>query len=314
MQVELSNCYILLYNDRIHNIKSILPVLEKATNNKKPILIICNTIDEEALNTLVVNKMRGNLDVCIVKSPGFGNTLEYLEDIRCVTGGVIQNPSMGVVFSDIDTDIGFADTVIVTKNDFTIICKSADDIQVEKRVQELKSTLETDLLEHIKIEIKERIAKLVGGVAVIKVQAPTELETKEKRDRVDDALGATRAAQEEGIIIGAGTALYKIDLTDNLSDLSGDVQLGYKILLKAIKAPFTQILKNANKQAEVIAYKFTDFDSGYNVRTHKYGNLYDMGVIDSFKVQRVALTNAVSVVGTLLSTECIIPYIDPNIL
>jgi chaperonin GroEL len=306
MEVQMENPYVLLYNDRIPNLKAILPFLEKAQTNKKPILIICNTMDEEALNTLVVNKMRGNLDVCVVKSPGFGNIQDYLEDLQVMTGGNIQNPSKGVVITDVSEDLGVATSVTVTNKSCSIVCKDANEDLVLDRVNELKEQLKTDT--PLASQIKQRIAKLAGGVAVIKVQSPTEIETKEKKDRVDDALGAIKAAQEEGIVIGGGTALYKIDLSKNLQNLEGDENIGYKIVLDAIKRPFIQILKNAGLSHEKISMGIDkERYCGYNVRTNEYGNLFDLGVIDSYKVQRVALTNAISVASTLLTTECIIP-------
>jgi chaperonin GroEL len=306
MEVQMENPYVLLYNDRIPHLKAILPFLEKAQTEKKPLLIICNTIDEEALNTLVVNKMRGNLDICVVKSPGFGNITDYLEDIQVMTGGNIQNPSKGVVITDVKSDLGKATSVVVTSKSCSIICKDANEELVLNRVNELKELLTTDT--PLTDEIKRRIAKLSGGVAVIKVQAPSEVETKEKKDRVDDALGAIKAAQEEGIVIGGGTALYKIDLAKNLQTLDGDVNLGYKIVMDAIKRPFNQILQNAGLSPDKIAMGITETPyTGYDARTNKYGDLYDLGVIDSYKVQRVALTNAISVASTLLTTECIIP-------
>ena len=309
MEVRMENPYILLYNDRIPNLKAILPFLEKAQTTKKPLLIVCNNMDEEALNTLVVNKMRGNLDVCVVKSPGFGNIQDYLEDLRVMTGGNIQNPSKGVVITDVESDLGIATSVTVTNKSCSIVCKDANEAAVLDRVNELKEQLKTDT--PLTQQIKQRIAKLAGGVAVIKVQAPSEVETKEKKDRVDDALGAIKAAQEEGIVIGGGTALYKIDLYKNLQNIDDDVNIGYKIVLDSIKRPFKQILKNAGLSHEKIAMGINEERYyGYNVRTNEYGNLYDLGVIDSYKVQRVALTNAISVASTLLTTECVIPLPD----
>ena len=307
MECEYNDVYILLYDDRIGNLREILKVLEKVQSAKKPLLIICNTIDEEALNTLVVNKMRGNIDVCVVKSPGFGNISEYLKDIQTLTGGNIQNPSKGVFFTDIVSDIGFADKIIVDKKSTTIVCKKPNEEKVTKRINELKQQMEK---EPLKNELEQRIAKLSGGIAVIKVQAPSEIETKEKKDRVDDAIGATKAAQAEGILIGGGTALYKINIEPK-DKLSESELAGYNIVKEAIKTPFEQILKNAGKNPEVISSLFNEnFEYGFNARTFEYGNLFDMGVIDSFKVQRVALQNACSVASSLLTTECILPFIE----
>ncbi len=311
MEVQLENPYILLYNDRIPNLKSILPFLEKAQTQKRSLLIISNSFDEEAINTLVVNKIRGNLDICVVKSPGFGNITDYLEDIQVMTGGNIQNPSKGVVITNVTSDLGEASSVIVTATSCSIVCKNANENNILKRVTELKELLKSEV--PFKEEIKRRIAKLDGGVGVIKVQSPSEVETREKKDRVEDALGATKAAQEEGIVIGGGSALFKIDLSKNLKKLEGDVHIGYKITLDAIKKPFKQILKNAGISSDKIEMQInTTPEYGYNVRTNKYGNMYDLGVIDSLKVQRVALTNAISVASILLTTECIIPLKDTN--
>jgi chaperonin GroEL len=228
-----------------------------------------------------------------------------------MTGGIIQNPSKGVVITDVKSDLGKATSVVVTNKSCSIICKDANEDLVLERVNELKELAKTDT--PLTQEIKRRIAKLAGGVAVIKVQAPSEVETREKKDRVDDALGAIKAAQEEGIVIGGGTALYKIDLSEKLQTLDGDVNLGYKIVLDAIKRPFNQINLNAGLSPDKIAMGITDTAHyGYNVRTNEYGDLYKLGVIDSYKVQRVALTNAISVASTLLTTECIIPLQEEN--
>ena len=310
MESNLTDCYVLMYNDRIPHIKSILPVLEKCQTSKKPLLIICNQIDEDALNTMVVNKIRGNINVVIVKSPGFGDIEEQLKDIQVVTGGIIQNPSKGVVFTNVVDDLGFADNVIVNQKSCTIVCKGTDEEKVQNRVKELKTQIETTE-EFMKDNIRKRIAKLTGGVAVIKVQAPSEIETKEKKDRVDDALGATKAAQDEGIIIGAGTAFLKVsESTTAPKNLTDDQKIGFNIVLKSIKRPFAQILKNAGESVDLVCNEILkeDINFGYNVRTDEFGDLYKSGVIDSFKVQRVALTNAISVASTLLTTECIIPY------
>ena len=309
MEVQFEDSLVLLYDSRINNLKEILPALEKANTAKKPLLIICNSMDEEALNTLVVNKMRGNLQVCVVKSPGFGNISEHLEDIKTITGGCIQNPPKGIIFSDLNIDLGKADKIIVTPKTCTIVRKDAEQVIIDNRVQELKKQLDSEI--NFKADLKLRIAKLAGGVAVIKVQAPSEIETKEKKDRVDDALGATKAAQEEGIVIGGGTALLKLNISSS-KELSEDEKIGYNILLQGIKEPFYQILRNAGQEPAIIEFKIKENKSptyGYNVKKLEYCDLINDGVIDSFKVQKVALTNAVSVSGTLLTTECIIPLV-----
>ena len=307
MECEFNDAYVLLYDDRIGHLKEILKVLEKVQTAKKPLIIICNSMDEDALNTLVVNKMRGIVDVCVVKSPGFGNITEHLTDIQTLTGGNIQNPSRGVYFTDITSDLGFADKVIVNVNNTTIICKNPDEVKVQNRVDTLKQQLQTEVIQ--KHELEQRIAKLTGGVAVIKVQAPSEIETKEKKDRVDDAIGATRSAQAEGIIIGGGTAFYKLQI-DVPENLSPDEKNGFSIVLDSIKTPFEQIIKNAGEDPNVIHHHICKepYEYGYNVKDSTFGNLFEKGVIDSFKVARVALQNAVSVAGTLLTTECILPF------
>ena len=324
MEVSFKDPYILLYNDRIPHIKSVLPALTKASTDKKPLVIICNELDEESLNTLVVNKIRGNVDVVVVKSPGFGDIPERLKDIQVVVGGNIQNPTKGIVFDDLSKDLGTATSVIVTKNSCTIINKEANQQNIDNRVQEIKTLLESTKESYMINILKERIAKLSGGVAVIKVQAPSEIETKEKKDRVDDAIGAVRAAQDEGIIIGGGTAMYKVSnmlsKPNNMSTeqkitykkLRYDQKIGFDIVLNAIREPFTQILINAGKNVDTISNKIQrkPLEYGYNVRDNKFGNLFDEGVIDSYKVQRAALTNAISVSSTLLTTECIVPLLD----
>jgi len=307
MIVQYESPYVLLYNGRIQALTDIIKVLEVTQKSKKPLLIICQQMDDEALNTLVVNKMRGIIDACVVKCPGFGNTYDYLEDISVMTGAKIIDPSKGVEYTD-RTDLGQASSVQVSNKDFSIVCKEADESLVQKRVQELKER-EDDLS-----DTKSRIAKLSGGIAIIRVQAPSEVEVKEKKDRVDDALGAVKAAQAEGIIIGAGTPLFKI--SDIISkDLEGDVKLGYKIVKEAIQAPFRQILKNAGISSDKVQINIESKDGnyGFNVLTETYGDLFELGVIDSTKVQRVALTNAVSVSSTLLTTECIIEYFDESL-
>ncbi len=314
MEVQFDETLVLLYNDRIQNVKSILPVLEKSSTAKKSLLIICNSIDEEALNTLVVNKMRGNINVVVVKTPTYTIYKDSLGDIQSLTGGNVQEPSKGVVFNDLSKDLGLADKVIVNDKECTIVCKNTTE-RLTERINELKALRETDPV--LKEQIKTRIAKLTGGVAVIKVQAPSEIETKEKKDRVDDALGATRAAIDEGIIVGAGTALLKIshqilNESKDKEDLSEDEKIGYNILLKAIKKPFEQILTNAGSSIDLVLNEILpkDFNYGFNVKTGTFNDLFEEGVIDSFKVQRSALTNAVSVSSTLLTTECIIPLND----
>lgn len=306
MIVEYESPYILLYNGRIQQLKDIIKVLEVAQRSKKPLLIICSQMDDDALNTLVVNKMRGIIEACVVKCPGFGNIFDYLEDIRIMTGSKIIDPSKGIEYNNV-SDLGQASSVQVSKRDFSIVCKDADEKAVQDRVNELKERND-DLA-----DTKLRIAKLSGGIAIIKVQAPSEVEVKEKKDRVDDALGAVKAAQAEGITIGGGTPLFKI--SDRLCrELEGDMKLGYNIVKEAIQTPFRQILSNAGISADKVQISIENKDAnyGFNVLNREYGNLFELGVIDSTKVQRVALTNAVSVSSTLLTTECIIEYIDES--
>ena len=304
MEVDFEDCLTLLYDSRINNLKEILPALEKAQNTKKPLLIITNTIDDEALNTLVVNKIRGNLNVVVIKSPGFGNIPEHLADIQSIVGGTIQCPTKGVFFKDMGTDLGHADRVIVTAKKCIIVNKTTRP-EVQERIEVLKGQLESE--KNFKDDLKIRIAKLSGGVAVIRVQAQSELEAKEKRDRVDDALGATKAAQSEGIILGGGTAMLNINL--KVPDLIEDEKIGYEIVLETIKEPFRQILRNAGKSPDIIEHEIKSGKQGFNVRTFEYCDLFEAGIIDSYKVQNCALTNALSVAGTLISTECIIQNI-----
>ena len=305
LTVEFINPRVLLWNDRINNLQSLLPVFELCKQDKSSLVIICNSFDESALNTLVVNKVRGNIDVVVVKSPGFGDVTEQLKDVQVLTNGHIQNPTQGIVFDKIQTDLGRASKVIVTREDCTIICDDIDETALNERVLSIRKQIEE---QEIKQPLQQRLARLVGGVANIKVQAPSEIETKEKRDRFDDAIGATKAAQEEGIVIGGGHALLYASKNLIVPELIESETFGYNIVKNAIKKPFRQIIINAGLTPEVIESELSEkTGTGFNSSTEKHTNLMKDGIIDSYKVLRVALTNAVSVASTLLTTECIIP-------
>ena len=318
LETELTEPFVLLYNSKINHLKEILPVLEKIQAEKKSLLIICNDIDDEALNTLVLNKMRNILEVCVVKSPGYGGTTKaYLEDIAILTSGKVIDPEGDVYFNDVSQELGKCEKVVVQKDSTIVIGGTAVKGTIEARCEVIKEQIKTENEPYFNSILKERLAKLSGGIAVIKVSAPSDTEMKERKDRIDDALGATRAAQEEGIIIGGGAALIKASFDVNDLGLEGDEKIGAEIVLRAIKAPLKQIVENAGYDSGVIINNVLSFDdeyttktTGFNASEGEYQDMYEAGIIDSFKVCRVALTNAVSVSSMLLTTECVISKVE----
>jgi len=307
MTVEMDNPYILLTDKKITSLKDILGVLEGVQKSGRPLLIIAEDIEGEALTTLVLNKLRGVLNIAAVKAPGFGDRRKaMLEDIAILTGGQVITEELGKTLegATID-DLGTAGSVVIDKDNTTIVDGAGDKAQIEARVAQIKAQIEETTSDYDKEKLQERLAKLAGGVAVIKVGAATETEMKEKKDRVDDALSATKAAVEEGVVIGGGAALIKAASKVEL-ELEGDEKIGYEIVKRAIKAPIKQISENAGYDSGVVANeveKSEDPNYGFNAATGEYVDMFEAGIIDPLKVERVALQNAVSVASLLLTTE-----------
>ena len=319
MTTELEDPFILLYDGKITQMKDVLPLLEETMQMDRPMLIIAEDVAGEALSTLVVNKVRGTLKVATVKAPGFGaKRLEQLEDIACLTGGTVITEKIGLSMEDAQLDhLGTAGRIIITKNDTTIVNGYGSEDAVNDQISQIQSQLERSDSDYDKEKLQERLAKLSGGVAVIRIGAGSEIEMKEKKDRLDDALNATKAAVEEGIIAGGGTILrgyqhFEDDIFENEDQL-----LGRDIVLKACKAPFEAICENAGLNAEVIWNKIVTTgdgsSSGYDVRTDDVlEDMVDVGIIDPVKVTRIALEKASSVAGTMLTTECVITDIPKD--
>jgi chaperonin GroEL len=311
MTVEMENPYILLVDGKVSSMKELLPVLEPVVQTGRGLLIIADDVDGDALGTLVVNRIRGALKVAAVKAPGFGDKRKaMLEDLAILTGGTVVSEDTGYTLSDVGMEVlGSCEKADITKDKTTIINGYGESEAVQKRIEQIRVEIENTTSDYEKEKLQERLAKLAGGVAVLYIGAATEVEMKEKKDRVDDALAATRAAVEEGIVPGGGVALIRCDSAlEELKTANDDEEIGVDIVRKALGAPLYQIVDNAGGNGNVVVHFVKEGESsfGYNARSNEYGDMIEMGIIDPTKVTRTAIENAVSIASMVLMTECVI--------
>ncbi len=317
MHAELESPYILIYDKKISNMKDMLPILEQTSQTSRPILIIAEDVDGEALATLVVNKIRGSLKIAAVKAPGFGDRRKaMLEDIAILTGGTVVSEERGFKLENTTLEmLGQADKVVIDKDNTTVVNGKGEAEGIKVRVSQIKAQMESTTSDYDREKLQERLAKLAGGVAVLYVGAASEIEMKEKKDRVDDALHATRAAVEEGIVPGGGVALVRAaEVLENIATENEDELTGVQIIMRALEAPLRQIVSNAGGEGAVVVSKIKEgkADFGYNAKTDTFEPMLEAGIIDPTKVTRVALENAASVAGMLLTTECVLADIPED--